>query len=342
MNEVSAYQHEEYEKDGNELAPIALFVYNRPEHTLKTLKAIKNNTLASESVLYIFSDGFKESTDDFDKKKILETRAIITSDQWCKIVKVFEFAKNKGLAASIIDGVSQVLQGHDKIIVLEDDIVTSRYFLQYMNDALNLYQNQEKVWHISGYSYPYRKKGLAETFFTRLMVCWGWGTWKNRWEYFQKNTDELLMLFNKTMKYSFNYGKGNQSFGQIERNKAGIINTWAVYWYATIFTHNGFCLNPRESLVQNIGMDGSGIHCGNTSFYNVRVSNKYPVKFELNIKESSKTRKRIQEYFRTQELKIIVNNMIKRFIREGVIEATKYYTIKYISNKKTTSIFKIW
>jgi hypothetical protein len=344
MNKISAYQNIKYEKCGDEypfntteLAPVAVFVYNRPLHTLKTLDALRNNTLAAESALYIFSDGIKQSDDDFDREKIVETRRIIKSEQWCKSVHIFESQKNEGLAASIIDGVTQVLQRHGKIIVLEDDLVTSKYFLQYMNDALRVYQNKKEVWHIAGYSYPCNKQGFEETFFTKHLACWGWGTWDDRWIYFKKNTDELLRIFNKKMKYIFNYGRSNEFFGQLEANKSGKINTWAVFWYAAIFTHNGYCLNPRDSFVANIGMDGSGIHCGKTNAYDVILSDKYPVKFEMNICELAKTRKSYQKYFQEKgKIQIYIDNVRKRVKRHGLIEAIKYYMAKYIIQKPIT------
>ncbi|MHB9294035.1 hypothetical protein Holit_03161 [Hollandina sp. SP2] len=318
-----------------ELAPVVLFVYNRPDHTLQTLEALKNNTLASQTILYIFADGLKKNAQPIDKENRIKTRTVIRYDQWCKECSIAESDKNKGLALSIIEGVSQVLKKHGKVIVLEDDIVPSKYFLAYMNDALKRYEKLEKVWHISGYALPLNKKGIGETYFTKYMGCWGWGTWKNRWEQYRKNTDELLGLFSEEMKYGFNYGKGNEFLGQLERNKAGAINTWAIYWYGTIYLNNGLCLNPRASFTQNIGMDGSGVHCGETKAYEVKVTDTYPVSFEGSIEERLETRKKLERYFRVKNKAIIqVKKLIKRIRREGISKAIEYCIKKYTGGKK--------
>jgi GT2 family glycosyltransferase len=296
------------------------------------LEALKKNTLASESILYIFADGPKKDAQDIERERIIKTRTVLTYDQWAKEIIISESAQNKGLAASIIDGVSYVVKKHGSIIVLEDDIVTSKYFLQYMNDALKRYENEQKVWHITGFSLPVNKKGLAETYFTRFMGCWGWGTWKNRWEHFRKDSDELLCLFSKSMKFEFNYGKGNSFWGQIEQNKAGAINTWAIYWYGVIYINQGLCLNPREAFAKNIGMDGSGVHCEATKAYEVKLSDKYPVIFEERIEELKQTRKKLQRYFsvKVNEIMIImIENILKRIKKEGVFNAIGYYWKKY-------------
>jgi GT2 family glycosyltransferase len=325
-------------KNKNMLAPIVLFIYNRPDHTEKTLSALSENLLAEESSLYIYADGMKDNTTEEQKQMIKKTREVAKSKRWCKEISIIESDKNKGLAASIISGVTNTVNRYGKIIVLEDDMVTSKYFLQYMNDALCIYQNNKKIWHISGYSYPCNKKGFEETFFTRQMSCWGWGTWNDRWIYFKKNPDEILHIFNEEKRFAFNYGKNNFFFGQIEANISGKINTWAVFWYATIFTHNGFCLNPRDPFVKNIGMDGSGIHSGRTNIYDVVLADRYPINFETNVRELVKTRKSYKKYFQGKgKLQAYVNNIKNRFKSYGVIEGIKYYMIKYVILKLNQS-----
>jgi hypothetical protein len=301
---------------------------------LEILKALKNNILASESTLYIFADGPKVGDGNLNSEKIFKTRDIIKSDKWCKEVIISESRENKGLVSAIIMGVSEVVRKHGKIIVLEDDILASQYFLRYMNDALNFYQNEQKVWHISGYSYPINKKGLGETYFSSFMSCWGWGTWYDRWQYFRKNTDELLETFTEREKCKFNYGKNNWAFSQIEANKSGQIDTWAIYWYATIFKHNGLCLNPKDSFVQNIGMDGSGVHCGSTKEYNVRVAEKYPLVFETKIYESNITRKKIAKNRNKYRWGQIMAGIIKRLEEYGLGNTMWYYIVKYLGRKK--------
>jgi GT2 family glycosyltransferase len=158
------------------LAPIIVFIYNRPEHTQKTLSALSANFLAKESILYIYSDGPKQNASETEKQIILETRKIALSEKWCGEIQFIQSDYNKGLADSIITGVTDVVSKHGKVIVLEDDLVTSPYFLTYMNDALVLYADKSTVWHISGYMYPLSPQGLMDAFFWRTMDCWGWAT----------------------------------------------------------------------------------------------------------------------------------------------------------------------
>lgn len=244
------------------LAPIILFVYNRPEHTLKTLEALQNNNLAEYSELFIFCDGIKDNATSIQKQKIAETRAVIRKQKWCKTVTIIESEHNKGLAASIIEGVTQIINEYGTAIILEDDIVTGKYFLQFMNDALEKYKAEKQVWHITGWMEPIKTKKINSAFFWPVMDCWGWATWADRWKYFKKDTDFYIKTFSKELIYKFNANGTEDFFSQIILNHEKKINTWAIFWYATIFLQNGLCLSPFYSLVKNIGLDNSGVHCG--------------------------------------------------------------------------------
>ncbi len=151
------------------LAPIVLFVYNRFEHTKKTIEALQNNLLAKESDLYIFSDGAKNET---NKSQVDKVRSYIHQISGFKTINIYESEHNKGLTNSVIAGVSQVMDLHGKAIVVEDDIVTSKYFLTFMNDGLNIYENDDKVALISGYCPPMGK--IKENFFLEQGSSWGW------------------------------------------------------------------------------------------------------------------------------------------------------------------------
>lgn len=251
-------------KSRNMLAPIVLFVYNRPQHTLQTLEALTNNMLADQSLLYIYADGAKDGADEDTFSKIKETREIIRQKKWCKEVSIIESENNKGLAESIIKGVSDIVNRYGKVIVLEDDIVTSPGFLQYMNDALSLYENKEKVMHVSGFTpQTTGEEKLPETYFLRFMSCWGWATWKRAWDKLILNTDQLYNEIPKLADYKcYNLDGYKNMFLQVEENYNGTLNTWAIKWYSSIFLNKGLCLYPNKTLVRNIGFDGSGIHCG--------------------------------------------------------------------------------
>lgn len=239
------------------LSPIVLFVYNRPSHTQQTIEALQKNKLASESELFIYSDAPKFLQ---DQVKVQEVRDYIHSIGGFKKIIIIERKENWGLADSIIDGVTNIVSQYEKIIVLEDDLVTSPYFLVFMNKALDFYQNKNKVWHISGWNYQINSEGLNDVFLWRAMNCWGWATWADRWKYYEKNVDKLIAKFDKQMIRSFDLDNSGIFWSQVLNNKKLKINTWAIFWYATIFLKNGFCLNPTITYIHNIGLDGSGIH----------------------------------------------------------------------------------
>ena len=174
-----------------DLAPIVLFCYNRPWHTQQTLDALSKNDLADDSNLYIYCDGPKLGIGIKALADIEETRNIVKTENRFKSITIVESESNNGLADSIIHGVTEIVNRYGKIIVLEDDIVTSPGFLTYMNDALEVYKGEEKVMHISGYMYPVKKK-LPDTFFIRPTSCWGWATWKRAWDCFEKNVDKQI------------------------------------------------------------------------------------------------------------------------------------------------------
>ena len=254
-------------------APIVLFVYNRPYHTRRTLEALSKNELAMQSDLFIFADGAKENASSEQLLQIEETRKVIREKQWCKNVEIIESPKNKGLADSIIEGVTKIINQYGKIIVLEDDLLTGKYFLNYMNDALYKYENEAKVWHITSWRDPIATSNPNSSFFYPVMDCWGWATWADRWQHYKKDCAFFKKKFNGKMRKAFNIdGTDKGMWQQILDNETGKINTWAIFWYATIFLNNGLCLAPCSSLVRNIGFDNSGEHCGINSFQEISQS----------------------------------------------------------------------
>ena len=275
-------------------APIILFIYNRPDHTRQTLEALSANTLAEESDLFIFADGAKENATSEQLEKIRETREVARSKKWCKNVTVIESEKNKGLATSIISGVTEIANKYGKVIVLEDDIVTGKYFLEFMNDALEKYAGEKKVWHIAGWRDPVKKAQEGGSYFYPTMDCWGWATWADRWQFFKKDVAYYQSVFTEEMKFRFNIeGSEPGNWAQIEQNASGKINTWAIFWYATIFLQNGLCLAPTKSLVRNIGLDNSGVHCGESPKQIIKDSidfkvERFPTELEITQDEYQK------------------------------------------------------
>jgi len=276
------------------LSPIVLFTYNRPWHTIQTVEALKKNELAQESELFIFSDGWKNED---DKPKVLEVRDYLKTIDGFKNVTIIEKDKNWGLANNIIDGVSKIVNEYDKVIVLEDDLMTSPYFLKYMNEALKRYKDEEKVMHISGYMYPIKKERLPDTFFLKPTSCWGWATWKRAWKYFERNPEIQINLLNKKQKKDFNLNDSYDYWFQVELNYKGKLYTWAIFWYLSVYLQCGLSLHPRDSLVKNIGIDGSGVHVGKAPEFEVELSMKNSWEFPDIIEEQQLARQRLEEFF---------------------------------------------
>ena len=275
-------------------APIILFAYNRPWHTAKTVESLLKNDLAIKSDLIVFSDGAKNFK---DIDKVFQVRKYVNGIQGFKSLKVIEQKINIGLAASIINGVTEVINKYGKVIVIEDDVVTSPYFLSFMNDALETYITEEKVMHISGYMYPVKNNCLEDTFFLKPATCWGWATWKRAWKFFNKDPDYLIDTFDKKMIYDFNLNGSYNYFRQVKFNKIGRINTWAVFWYATIFLQGGLSLHPSHSFVTNIGHDGQGVHCPESDKFDVELNMEYPINFSKKIFEDKLAKRALIEYF---------------------------------------------
>jgi hypothetical protein len=288
-------------------APIVLFVYARLEHTKKTIKALVANQLASSSDLYIYSDAARSN---LDKEKVDSVREYIETVKGFNSIKVIERDHNYGLASNVIDGVTEVSELHGRVIVLEDDIVTDPYFLTFMNNALNEYRDNHKVWHISGWSYPIDKEGLQDIFFWRVMNCWGWATWSDRWLSFTKDPDNLIHTWDRKTIKKFNLDGYYNFWSQVVANQHGGLNTWAVFWYATIFSHHGLCLNPVKSLVVNIGLDGSGENCGSLKYNNdVKfgvINNTLNLTIESDLSENVVAVNRIKKYYKNNNNSLLV------------------------------------
>lgn len=283
------------------LAPIALFVYNRPWHTRQTLEALAANELADQSVLYVFADGPKADATEEQKERIRQVREVVRSRQWCKEVHIVERQRNWGLADNIIDGVTQIVNQYGRIIVLEDDLVTSPGFLRYMNDALECYADEPRVMHISGYMFPVKGQ-LPATFFYNANSCWGWATWARAWQHFINDPLYLYKQVTKSKKAvrKFNINNSFPFLSQLEANMLGKTKTWAIRWYASFFIRKGFALHPYPSLVNNIGHDNSGENCTlQDDFHWATLAESIPVKPQA-IRESRKARQLMQQFYRYQ------------------------------------------
>jgi FkbM family methyltransferase len=276
-------------------APIVLFTYNRLWHTKQTVEALQKNLFAQESELFIFSDGPKTEKDE---PKVKEVREYLKTIKGFKNVEIIERDRNWGLANNIIDGITRIVNEYGKIIVLEDDIVTSPYFLKFMNEALNFYENNEKAMHISGYMFPVEPDGLPDVFFLKPTTCWGWATWKRAWEKFEKNPAKQINLLTKEQIFDFNLNNSYDYWSHLVQNLQGKINTWAIFWYLSVYLNGGLSLHPRESLTKNIGTDGTGVHTTQKdTFYDVKLSDKDLWNFPSKVEENLIARARLEKSY---------------------------------------------
>ena len=326
----------------NTLAPIVLFVYNRPDHTRQTLEALSKNDLADQSVLYIYADGAKEGAAEEVLSAISATRELITQRNWCKEVHVIESVKNRGLAASIVLGVTEIVNKHGKIIVLEDDIVTSTGFLKYMNDCLSLYENEEKVMHVSGFMYDINPSYVDGFCFLKMLSCWGWGTWSNAWKYYNDDLDFFIKALDTPQKIAdFNVGGSASFYTQLYDNYMSKLKTWAVRWYASWYTQGGLSIFPKTSLVLNVGHDGSGVNCGPPqSFYETNIiAREITVTKADEIVEDLDYKEKLSQFF-VKEKNFFSMSNTQAPMRISLVERVKHNLNKFISRITKSALFR--
>jgi hypothetical protein len=289
------------------LAPIILFAYDRPWHIRQTVNTLMQNEYASESDLIIYSDAPKNEK---NRKRVEDTRQYIRTVRGFKSITIIEREKNMGLANNIIDGVTATVNKYDRVIVLEDDLESSPYMLRYFNEALNYYENEEKVMHIGAYMFPIDAEELPETFFFRLASSWGWATWKRAWQHFNPDIEMLHKQFDAEKIHAFSMDH-TENFWKIFQNfRAGKNNSWAIRWYASMFLQKGLALHPAISMVNNIGHDGSGTHSDASDMYKVKFAAQAVTKFPSTVEENKVAYERIKYFFRHRK-----GNLIQRGIK---------------------------
>lgn len=244
-----------------------LFTYNRSMHTEKVLKALENNEILPEK-LFIFQDGFKKSTNIKEWKRV---SAVINAVSFCD-TEVIIAEKNNGLSKSIISGLNYVFKNYDAVIVLEDDCVPHPKFMSYMINCLKKYECERKVFSIGGCAWPidFEQRG-ADAYFCQRISSWGWGTWKDRWDEYEQDYDLLKKVENNSDASERLRVWGADLKEQLIGNITGKCDSWAVFWALKVIEKDGYCLSPYESLIANIGFDGTGVHSGTVK---VKIKNR--------------------------------------------------------------------
>lgn len=302
-------------------APVILFVYNRLDKTRQTLDALNNNDGAQETDLIIYADGAKSIE---EREAVLAVRNYIENDfeptSRFQSVKLIKREKNMGLANSIIEGVTEVITQYAAAIVVEDDLLTSRDFINYMNEALIFYKNIPQIGSISGYVEPikYLKKYKKDIFITRKGECWGWATWRDRWETVDWKVSDFESYYKDENKRKMFDSIGGGLDNMLCLQMAGELDSWAVRWCYHLFNNNMLTVYPQSSKTCNIGMDGSGTHCAPTDRHNVELDNnirKY--KFEV-LPVNHKIEREIVRFEMNEKSFIeLAINKLKRLIKMG-------------------------
>jgi hypothetical protein len=262
---VAAERLHSYSAQSTELAPIAMFVYNRPTHARQTIEALRANKLAQQSDLFVFADGAKNET---AVAAVREVRKLIRAIDGFKSVTVIERERNLGLSNSMISGVTQLCNEYGRTIVVEDDILTARDFLTFMNQGLQRYRDEPRVFSISGFKLPIvtPKNYSYDAFCSYRFMCWGWGTWKDRWEKADWSVKDFPeFIADRARQRRFNQGGDDLSWS-LALQMDGKIDSWDTIWAYTHSKHDAVALLSVFSKAYNIGFDGTGIHCRRAPF----------------------------------------------------------------------------
>jgi len=288
-------------------APIALFVYNRPKHTQLTVEALQKNVLASQTSLFVYADAAKNEA---DLTKVSQIREYIKTIKGFRSVKIIERTENYGLARSIITGVSEVIANFGKIIVMEDDLVSSPLFLTFMNDCLALYEHNDQIFAVSGYSPPieFPTDYTDSVYLFHRIGSWGWATWRNRWELTDWNVADFKQFIgNPTLRSEFNKG-GMDCSTMLLKQQTGVLDVWAIRFSYTAFRNGMFTVYPVNSFIQNIGTDGSGENLNSTKKYATTLSDK-----KLILPKHPKLNNTIAENFKAFYRPSLVRQFINHF-----------------------------
>lgn len=278
------------------VSPVVVFAYDRPDHLNRTLSALAGNDLACETELFVYCDGAREwggeevsrpksnegetyitkrygvmycSKEEYESylARIESTRQVAHLQKGFKNLHVIEREKNIGLADNIVGAVTEIVNKYGRVIAFEDDVVSTRGCLTYLNDALEMYQNDEKVMHISAWMYPNKGQFPTTFFYDSPYPAGGWATWKRAWQHFNPDTADHVAFWQNRWK-EFDIEGEDYLSRQLVGNLNGTLKTWYVKWYSSMRRVNGLCLYPGTAMSNNIGWDNSGeTSCENSRYF---------------------------------------------------------------------------
>ena len=276
-------------------SPILLFTYNRPRHTRQLVESLLANKEAAESPLIIYSDAAR---DDSSQAEVEEVRHYLHAISGFGSIEVIEREENLGLARNIIDGVTTQINRYGRVIVLEDDLIVAPYFLQFMNEALDMYKDEPRVGHIQACEFT-KDATLPDTFLIKWTGSWGWATWERAWQHFNPDGKALLQqLEERRLTRTFDFDGTYRFTRMLRRQTEGKNNSWAIRWNASLFLADILSLNVGRSLVQNNGFDGTGTNCGSGGLYDSALWLKpLPVERISPIAENLEARRSFARYY---------------------------------------------
>lgn len=264
-------------------APILCFGYDRPNHLKAMLNSLENNFLASKSDVTIAIDGKNKNTNSALHSETIE----IAKLNWnFRSINVIEREINLGCRENIITSISEMFSKNEKLIIIEDDLILSKYFIKYMNEALEKYENEEQIWHINGYTYPQFVNKSRSASIGKYVSPWGWATWRKNWEIFlEKNyyEENFISKLNKKSIDQFNHNGLYDWENIILKHQEDKASIWDAYWYQAVFMENGLTIFPNKSMVQNNGFDGTGVHCSNINDWKTSLATKHIIKWPKKI-----------------------------------------------------------
>jgi len=292
------------------LAPIALFTYARVNHTRQAVESLLSNKEAAESDLYVFSDGPKNESKELAVK---ENREYIHTIQGFNSIHIIEREKNWGLANSLIAGITEIVNKYGRVIVVEDDLILSPYFLKFMNEALDMYKDDDRVSAISAFLNPIDCQA-PNTFFLRYFACWGWATWDRAWKILNTDTKALLKQIRWKTK-EFNVGGYGGFYGMLYCQKVGLVDSWAVRFYASSFLANKLVLFPGKSMAIQTGLDGSGTHSkmGDTVYNSIQLSMNPILLADIPVEENRAMYQAYSRYYSRGRKKFSIKGRYRQF-----------------------------
>lgn len=318
-------------------APIVSLHFKRPEHSRQALLSLYQNEGAKDSELFIFCDGARNEREEL---QVQQVREVVRSQQWCGKVHIIERERNLGCFQNTVSAVTEICEKYGRVIFVEDDSLLSPYFLNYMNDALERYEYEPQVMHISAYLWPLKNQILAP-FFLRSTNVWTFATWQRAWSQYHTDATSLLdKICFAGLEQAFSFD-GMRNYVELLENEArGNIDDWSIYWAAIVFL-NGLSLYPNCSLVKNIGFDGTGFHyVTSTSVYDTTLSQEGITNFPTVFQEDEVARQKFIEFFKSIQPRkgtvwerIIHKIKLKRFLRFMLVKPSSYKKVREMNLK---------